>query len=186
LDTVVERLNNKSGSVRHEVGLSDPPEDRWLGLIDRRLSVPEDNDQAIQSPEERDRLGRLGFVTQFVKILRCRLPAGKLIAGVLEIYGDLPPSTYLGGEIFAFALKGDAYLNHNGESFLMKEGSASTFDCTKPFHFSPAEPLSRSGPPNLVLYVRLEETEPIDMRPKRRGRVVEGLFQKWATSEVEN
>ena len=183
LDTIVERLERSETPTRGDLARHESDDDNWLSLIDWRPIIPEDNETAIQSTEERSRLGRLGFVTQFVKILRCRLPKGKLVAGVLELYGDLPPSPYLGGEIFAFALKGDSYLNHNGEAFLMEEGSATTFDCTKPFYFSPVEPVSKTGLPTLVLYVRLEETEPIDFRRPKRGRKVEGQFQAWVDPE---
>ena len=183
LDTVVERLGRTDAPVQNDVASHSVADDQWLGLIDWRPVVPEDNEEAIQAGDERARLGRLGFVTQFVKILRCRLPKGKLVAGVLEIYGDLPESTYLGGEIFAFALRGDSYLNHNGNRYPMQEGCATTFDCTKPFFFSPIQPVSKTGLPNLVLYVRLEETEPIEARRPKRGRKVEGPYQAWVDPE---
>ena len=183
LDTIVERLERSETPERSDLAQHEANDDNWLSLIDWRPIIPEDNEQAIQSADERGRLGRLGFVTQFVKILRCRLPKGKLVAGVLELYGDLPPSTYLGGEIFSFALKGDSYLNHDGKLFLMKEGSASTFDCTKPFFFTPVESITRTGSPTMVLYVRLEETEPIESRRPKRGRKVEGKVQAWVDPE---
>ena len=181
LDTVVERLGQSDASITKEVSCHLHEDDQWLGLIDWRPTVPEDNEIAIQSSEERRRLGRLGFVTQFVKILRCRLPKGKLVAGILELYGDLPESSYLGGEIFAFALKGDSVLHHKDERFTLKEGAATTFDCTQPFYFSPVDP--KAGSPSLVLYVRLEETEPINARRPKRGRKVEGQFQNWVDPE---
>ena len=179
LDTVVERLARTDSPVRNDLALHEPADDQWLSLIDWRPVVPEDNEQAIQSPDERGRLVRLGFVTQFVKILRCRLPKGKLVAGVLEIYGHLPESTYLGGEIFAFGLRGDSVLHHEGKEYRLDEGGAATFDCTKPFYFAPAVPLAKNAAPNLVLYVRLEETEPIEARRPKRGRKVDGPYEAW-------
>ncbi len=183
LDTVVERLGNVGALGRNDVAVHTAEDDRWMSLIDRRLVIPEDNETLVQSTEERARLGRFGFVTQFVKVLQCRLPKGKLLAGVLEIYSDLPASRYLGGEIFAYALRGDSYLNLDGEPFLLKQGSATTFDCTKPFFFSPAA-VPRSGDrPPLVLYVRLEEVYPIESRRPKRGQALEGTYEVWVDSE---
>jgi len=170
-------------SSHHDVAVHTLEQDHWLGLIDRRLMVPEDNDEIIQSQPERSRLGRLGFVSQFVNILGCRLPTGKLVSGILEIYGDLPASCYLGGEIFAFALKGDTVLNHGGAGFLLRQGEATTFDCTKPFSFSKSADDPDSTDPNLVLYVRLDETEPINSRKRKRGRVAEGRPGAWVDPE---
>jgi transcriptional regulator with XRE-family HTH domain len=183
LDTVVARLEMVVDSSRHDVAVHTREHDHWLGLIDRRSMVPEDNDDVIQSQPERSRLGRLGFVSQFVKILGCRLPTGKLISGILEIYGDLPASCYLGGEIFAFALKGDTVLNHDGAGFLLRQGEATTFDCAKPFSFSKSVDASDSTDPNLVLYVRLDETEPINSRKRKSGRVAEGHPGAWVDPE---
>lgn len=183
LDTVVERLSKVGALGRNDVAVHTAADDSWMGLIDRRLVIPDDNDELVQSADERGRLGRLGFVTQFVKVLRCRLPKGKLLAGILEIYADLPASKYLGGEIFAFALRRDSYLNLDGERFLLVEGSATTFDCTKPFFFSPAGDPSAGEEPALVLYVRLEEVYPIESRKPKRGQTLDGRYQVWAEPE---
>lgn len=183
LDTVMERLANIGTLDRNDVAVHTSSDDQWMSLIDRRSVIPEENADLIQTAEERSRLGRLAFVPQFVKVLRCRLPKGKLIAGVLEMYTELPASRYLGGEIFAFALRGDAYLNLGGEQFLLREGSATTFDCTKPFSFSPASmPVAADDPP-LVLYVRLEEVDPIETRKPKRGRSLDGQYEVWADLE---
>jgi len=180
LDTVVERLANIGALERNDVQVHTPDDDAWMSLIDRRQVIPDDNEKLIQSPEERVRLGRLGFVTQFVKVLQCRLPKGKLLAGVLEVYADLPASRYLGGEIFAYALRGDSYLNLAGERFLLREGSATTFDCTRAFFFEPAV---QGDHPPLVLYVRLEEVDSIESRKPKRGPALEGTYQVWVDPE---
>jgi transcriptional regulator with XRE-family HTH domain len=179
LDTVVERLAAKGGLARSDVSVHTHADSEWIALLDNRPRLPEDNSIQIQIDEERERLGRLKFVPQFVKVLRCRLPKGKLTSGVLELYGDLPPSTYLGGEIFAYTLRGDASLVMDGEVLPMPLGTAVTFDCTKPFFFRNENPDPPNLPP-LVLYVRLDEVEPLESRKPKRGRTVEGRYQVWA------
>src|SRR5579862_466785 len=181
LDTLPARLEAEPELQREDVAVHSRKDDRWMSLIDHRAHKPEDDLQQIQVGLERRRLGQLGFVPQFVRVLHCRLPKGKLVSGVLELHGPIIPSTYLGGEIFAYGLQGDSVLHLGDETFPLDEGQSVTFDCTKPFFFAP-----KSGDgPNLVLYVRLDEIEPIQSRKPKRGARVEGVYEEWSASEEE-
>jgi transcriptional regulator with XRE-family HTH domain len=178
LDTVSARLEAEPEVLRDDVAVHSHRDDRWMSLIDYRSNKPEDDLERIQEPDERRRLGELGFVPQFVRVLHCRLPKGKLVAGVLELHGPLIPSRYLGGEIFAYGLRGDSVLQRGEERFPLNEGQSLTFDCTAPFHFAPKD----GEGPSLVLYVRLDEIEPIRERKPKRGARVDGVYEEWAAS----
>jgi len=185
LDTLPARLEAERDLIREDVAVHTHQDDRWMGLIDYRAQTPEDNAERLQTADERLRLGRLGFVPQFVKVLHCRLPKGKIVSGILELHGDLLPSTYLGGEVFAYALKGDSELHLGDEVFPLDEGHAVTLDCTRPFFFAPKLPEPERAVPTLVLYVRLDEIVPIQSRRPKRGQLVEGEFQDWVANEED-
>jgi transcriptional regulator with XRE-family HTH domain len=180
LDTVPDRLEGEQEIVREDIAIHSHDEDLWLSLIDSRSQVPEDDREQIQTPSERKRLGRLGFVTQFVKILHCRLPKGKLVSGILELHGPLVPSRYLGGEVFAYALRGDCDVCLGDEKFLLREGEAATLDCSKTFSFAPRRPPEEGEDFPLVLYVRLDEVVPVSDRREKRAPKVVGEFEEWA------
>lgn len=185
LDTLPARLEAEREFVREDFATHTHHDDRWVSLIDYRPQVPEDNADRLQTADERLRLGRLGFVPQFVKVLHCRLPKGKIVSGILELHGPLLPSTYLGGEVFAYALHGDSEVHLGEECFPLPEGHAATLDCTKPFFFAPMRPESERTGPTLVLYVRLDEIVPIQNRKAKRGQVVEGEFRDWVADESD-
>jgi transcriptional regulator with XRE-family HTH domain len=185
LDTLPARLEAEREIMREDLAIHTQQDDRWMSLIDYRPQVPEDNAERLQTTDERLRLGRLGFVPQFVKVLHCRLPKGKIVSGILELHGPLLPSTYLGGEVFAYALQGDSELHLGDEIFPLPEGYAATLDCTRPFYFAPMRSESERSGPTLVLYVRLDEIVPIQNRKAKRGQVVEGESRDWAASDED-
>lgn len=131
--------------------------DYWsVHYEDRPYRVPEDEEGRIQKPNERDRLGRLGFVRHFVRMLNCRLPHGKLVAGVLELYGEGTKSNYLAGEVLVFVLFGNVRVVYGEESFELTVGESATIECAREdFCFEPAS--SPSPRPPTLLYVRLDE-----------------------------
>ena len=183
LDTLPSRLESVPEIVREDIAIHPIQRDFWISLLDARPQVPEDDSERIQTSSERDRLGRLGFVSQFVNELHCRLPKGKLVGGILEIHGPLLPSRYLGGEVFAFALRGDSAVHLEDVTFDLDEGQACTLDCTKSFFFAPKKPIGATGKPCLILYVRLDEIVAIGDRPLTKGPVIDGPAQEWATRE---
>ena len=181
LDTLPSRLEAVPKTVGDDIAIHLREYDFWTSLLDSRPQAAEDNSERIQTASERDRLGQLGFVTQFVKVLHCRLPRGKLVAGVLEIHGPLHPSKYLGGEVFAYALKGDIVVHLDSETFDLQEGEACTLDCSKSFYFEPKQFSATSIKASLVLYVRLDETVTIGDRPPPKGPMFDGPVKAWTS-----
>jgi transcriptional regulator with XRE-family HTH domain len=186
LDTLPTRLERLPEVVREDIALHSQKAETWASLLDSRTTIPEDDLARIQTPGERERLGKIGFVTQFVKVLHCRLPKGKLVGGILEIYGPLLPSMYLGGEVFAYALSGDILVHLGDETFEMMEGESCTLDCTIPFFFEPKEATEKSKKPAQVLYVRLDDIVSMANRPLVKGAPVDGPVDEWVRTSKGN
>lgn len=132
-------------------------EDDWwvVHWQQRAYRRPEDEEERIQTSEERQRLGGLGFVSHFVQMLNCRLPRGKLVAGILELHGEGSKSRYLAGEVLVYVLSGKVRVVIGDEQFFLKQGEAATIQCAvAEFFFAPGEP--ESDPPPSLLYVRLD------------------------------
>jgi hypothetical protein len=131
-------------------------DDWWVVHWAKRTTrSTEEEEERIQNAEERHRLGSLHFVNHFVQMLNCRLPRGKLVAGVLELFGEGSPSKYLAGEVFIYVLSGAARVVIGDDEFVLREGEAATIQCAiAEFFFEPSEPVV-AVPPKL-LYVRLD------------------------------
>lgn len=132
------------------------PEDWWVVHWGHRSNRPADDESdRIQEAQERRRLGGLGFVSHFVQMLNCRLPKGKLVAGVLEIFGEGARSKYLAGEVFAYVLEGAVKVVIGEEHFILEQGEAATIQCSlADFYFAPTTGEARH--PAKLLYVRLD------------------------------
>jgi transcriptional regulator with XRE-family HTH domain len=131
-------------------------DDWWLIHSENRsYKPPQNEDELIQQGPERVRLGKLGFVRHFVRMFNCRLPKGKLVGGILELYGNGDASKYLAGEVFLYVMKGQVVLKVGEEEVFLDAGEAATVDCTGPeFSFNPRTP---GSPAPEILYVRLDE-----------------------------
>ncbi|MFN3728193.1 MAG: helix-turn-helix domain-containing protein [Fimbriimonadaceae bacterium] len=160
LETTYRRLTLRSRSIGPGYAIHRHLDDRWVVLWDSRpFPAPEDEEERIQRLAERRRLGRLGFVQHFVQLMNCRLDRGKLVAGVIEVYGPGELSTYVAGEVFVTVLEGNVLVQYGEDRFELIAGEAATIRCgLEEFGFAPAEP---EASPARLLYVRLDEaTDP--------------------------
>lgn len=148
-------------------------DDYWVVHWEQRTYRPaEDEEDRIQDSRERERLGGLGFVNHFVQMLNCRLPHGKLVSGILELYGEGAKSRYLGGEVFVYVLAGKAKIVFGNTVLHMVEGESATLKCAAAeFFFAPSED-NHSDHPRL-LYVRL------DSGPEGQGEELAELVEDW-------
>lgn len=112
------------------------------------ITVPGFEDDAA----ERLRLGRLGFQPFFTCLLTSELPDGILNQGIMEIYRETWVDSHPGEE-FVYCLRGKARLRVRGETFLLEEGGALTFNAVEPHQYAPAEPVGPEEPPVLLLIV---------------------------------
>ena len=151
-------------------------EDWWVVHWAYRSKSPADDESdRIQQAQERRRLGNLGFVSHFVQMLNCRLPKGKLVAGVLEIYGEGARSKYLAGEVFAYVLEGAVRVVIGEDDFILDQGEAATIQCSlADFYF--ASTSADGGEPARLLYVRLD-LGPED--PQIKEEELAKLIEEW-------
>jgi len=155
LQSSYDRMLMKPHTLGKGYAIHRRTDDWWVVHWGKRPQRhPEEESERIQSQEERVRLGSLGFVSHFVQMLNCRLPKGKLVAGILEIYGEGARSKYLAGEVLVFVLRGTVRVVIGAEEFLLIEGESATIQCAlAEFFFAPG---AEAAEPPKLLYVRLD------------------------------
>jgi transcriptional regulator with XRE-family HTH domain len=82
----------------------------------------------VPDPEERHRLGNLGFVSGFFETQGSALTGGKLEAAVVELFGDQErPGFRHSGEEFVYCLSGQLRLTVGREVHVLNPGDSATF-----------------------------------------------------------
>lgn len=153
-----DRLMMQPTELRPGFAIHHRDEARWKVLTETpNRKKPDNETELIQELSERARLGDLGFVTMFVKMMNCRLQGGRLVAGLLEIYGEGLHSNYVDGEVFLLVLQGNVRIHIVGQtSFVLSTHDAATVDCKNEFYFVKEEEES-SAEPARMLYVRIDQ-----------------------------
>lgn len=139
----------------------------------------------IDDPDERTRLGRLGFVTGFQHTHRCLLRGGRLQAATIELYGpqDHPGFRHMGEE-YALCLRGRVRIVFKAGEVVLEEGDAVTFWSHHRHLYESAMPEGHRGPGPQLLMVWIESEGDADAvtdpplrpfpgevrRPRRRTR----------------
>ncbi len=96
-------LTDETAFVKHSIG-----DDYWYPIEDQRRKKPKNDQELIQTEEERRRLGKLGFVRAFVSGMNFFLPLGPGI-NKLELYGKISNLTMPQFQVFAvYGLEGAA------------------------------------------------------------------------------
>jgi transcriptional regulator with XRE-family HTH domain len=153
-----DRLMMQPTDIRPGFAIHHREEARWKVLteIPNRKRADDEVD-LIQENSERKRLGDLGFVTMFVKMMNCRLQGGRLVAGLLEIYGEGLHSNYVDGEVFLLVLEGKVRIHLVGQtSFVLSADDAATVDCKNEFYFVKEGDEDQASPARM-LYVRIDQ-----------------------------
>jgi len=150
LAALANPANEESGNVavhRHE-------DDRWYDLTDFGSGVLAGQDRPLQEEE------RAALVAQGVKvpllILKSRLPHGRLLSTVIEVYSASEPRSHPGEE-FVFVLRGTAQVQVGTEIFVLQEGESIVFRSGEPHVYAPAPDLPPSALPVRLLSVRLDD-----------------------------
>lgn len=108
----------------------------------------------IQQPEERHRLGALGFASQFLKKVPCQLADGQLKAAILEVYGKSGYAAQASGEAFVYCFQGTVRFIIGEEQCILEQGDFLVFDRTiRHMHEAIGNP--KHGPA-LLLYVQAD------------------------------
>jgi len=157
LAALANPANEDSGNVavhRHD-------DDRWFDLTDFGAGVLAGLDRPLQEAE------RSSLVAQGVRvpllILKSRLPDGRLLSTIIEVYSPSEPRSHPGEE-FVFVLRGAAQVQVGTEAFVLQEGESIVFRSAEPHIYAPAPDLPPDALPVRLLSVRLDD------RPNRSDR----------------
>lgn len=110
-------------------------------------------------PDERNRLGVMGYYDAFFQPINCLLRDAHLGAAVAEIFeAGKEPAVHPGLE-FVFVLSGSIVVAVGAEEIPLEEGEAITFWAAEPHNYRPAVPVKRGDAPPRCLMVVLEGPE---------------------------
>ncbi len=87
-----------------------------------------------------------------VNLLKCRLPGGKVLPSILEIYEVSPKRSHVGEE-FAYVLNGDAIITVGKKKYRLRQDESLTFWSAEPHCYAPADP---KKVPVRILSVRVD------------------------------
>lgn len=178
------KLCDLFGVLRFPVGASSSPTElgthyakhlpeleSWFRLQLKDAQDPSDliDSVDIQQRGERQRLGSLGFATQFVKRLGIDRPNANLRAAIFEVYGSSGWSRQTSGEAFVFVLRGAIRFHVGSETFILEEGGAAVFDRRADHMHEPLAPTARGELPPLLLYLQSDFPYP-ETGPARHNR----------------
>jgi transcriptional regulator with XRE-family HTH domain len=151
-----------AGEWNRPYRIYDNEDPEWLVTFNRAKSTGLYLDgTAVPDLAEKERLGRLGFVSAFNNRLNCGLPTGRLGAAVVEIYGKDEKGPYRHPEEeFVYVLRGEVRIRIGEETIDLKEGQAMTFWPTEPHLYELPRPLRKDQEPPLLLMVWMAAPKP--------------------------
>ena len=125
-------------------------DDRWFDLADMG-SQPLLNSKKPLTQNQRQKAVDEGASVP-VNLLKSRLPGGKFLPSILEVYEATPFRSHVGEE-FAYVLEGEAIISVGKKKYRLKEGESITFWSAEPHKYAPAAP---SKVPVRILSVRVD------------------------------
>jgi mannose-6-phosphate isomerase-like protein (cupin superfamily) len=159
-------LANPSGEGNSDtVAVHRHSDDRWFDLTDFGVGPLGGLDRPL-TPQERAQFIQAGEGNRGVPllILKSRLPEGRLLSTVIEVFALSEPRSHPGEE-FVFVLEGSAQLTVGAETFLLEQGESIVFRSAEPHAYAPNPALPEQALPVRLLSVRLDD------RPAKAGRV---------------
>lgn len=151
-----EAIPNREEGVHYALHL--PEGEQWLRTRVNDLDGPSrvTRPRGIELADQRRAMGRHGFADQFLMILGCDRTHGQLRAALFEVFGQSGRSRQASGEALVYAVKGDVQFHIGTESFVLRQGSAATFDRTVEHWHHPAESMAEEDLPAVFLYVQVD------------------------------
>lgn len=126
----------------------------------RRL---EDDDPIhVDDPEERVRLGRLGFQPFFTAVLHSAIAKGVSHQALMEIHRDSWVDSHFGEE-FVYCLRNSVRLRVDGADCVLEEGDSMCFDANLPHQYCVVE---EDNPALILIVVSLRPGEKFIRRTK--------------------
>lgn len=150
--------------------IQDRPEERqWMvsrGKATYQRHGPISNPIHENDPQERLRLGLLGFQPFFTCTLNSSLADGIMNQGLMELYDESWVDSHAGEE-FIYCLRGRARIKVRDQTFLLDEGGALVFRASDPHQYAPAEPVGpENSPPLLLIVVAMQKGDKTREVPK--------------------
>lgn len=120
---------------------------------------------------EKDRLGRLGFVSIFQNRLNVDLVAGRLHATLMEIYGDDEKGPFQHEEEeFIYCLRGEVQIRIGEDQISLTQGESMCFWPTVPHTYQLPRPLKNNEQPPLLLCVWTSSHKDIPLNERKVRR----------------
>ncbi len=146
----VERLADPSESDMTLAVVHKKKDDRWFDAADMGSQPLLDSKRPL-TPAQRKQAVKQGAQVP-VNLLKCRLPGGRVLPSVLEIWEKSPERSHVGEE-FAFVLSGTVIITVGDKRHRLKEGESITFWSAEPHSYAPAD---SKKVPATILSVRIE------------------------------
>ncbi len=140
-------------------------ETRWNVSIPKKeyqKRIQDDDRIHVDDPDERRRLGSLGFQPFFTAILNSELTSGVASQALMELHRPSWVDRHFGEE-FVYCLRGDVTITVDDVPCTLHEGDAMSFDATLPHQYAPANAVGPDDPVPLILLtvsLRPNETNP--------------------------
>lgn len=112
-------------------------DDHWFDIADMGSKPLLDANRPLTARERKQAVAAGAEVP--VNLLKCRLPGGKVMPSILEVYKPSPVRSHVGEE-FAHVLKGEAIITVGRKKYRLKKGESITFWSAEPHSYAPADP----------------------------------------------
>ncbi len=125
-------------------------DDRWYDMTDFGAGTLAGADRPLNSDERRTAV-EAGHAVVPLNILRSRLPEGRVLPTILELYGPSERRSHPGEE-FVYVLEGRVRVEVGPETFVLEAGESLTFHSAEPHAYAP----EGGAVPSRLLSVRVE------------------------------
>jgi transcriptional regulator with XRE-family HTH domain len=151
LNTVLPQLTapvNETSNVSHfQASL-----DNWCIVFNTQKSKSGLPDYTqVADPQERRRLGGLGFVYGFMQNHECSITNGTLQAAVIEVYGAYRIPASHAGEEFLMCLSGKVDVQVGEVHYLLAQGDSVTFRSDLPHNYEQVETDEAGAAPKILM-----------------------------------
>ncbi|QJW99005.1 helix-turn-helix domain-containing protein [Frigoriglobus tundricola] len=134
------------------VAVHSAKDDRWYDLVNFAGGPLGGSDRPL-SAAERERYADRGKAVP-LNLLKSRLPQGRLLSTIIELYGPSPVRSHPGEE-WVYVLSGRAEVSVNGIGYTLAPGESMVFRSAEPHSYAPAA--SPPVEPVRLISVRLDD-----------------------------
>lgn len=161
LQTVIPNLMVSSDDWDRPYQIHRASESDWLVAFRRKKAPSKIADfDKIPDPQDRKRLGNLGFVSGFLQNANCALKGGKLEAAMMELYGSQDIEGYRhSGEEFIFCLQGRLRVTIGESTQILLPGDSMIFFSQYRHRYESDLPLGDAEEPTKMMMVWMESEE---------------------------